>query len=159
MLRDQMSCHRDAGPHLQGALGWNLVHVSVGEHDCSCSIINSSITDSGGTSLFSSFILFFFPAIQQDFIIHLLVHFHSSEFTPCSALSILICQDLCCWCMLCISSPAISASSKLDNHLYIDAEHTIMALRAQEWDQSKQRWISISWAGYIYMLWCLLQLI
>lgn len=53
MLRDQMSCQRDAGPHLQGAVGWNLVHVSVGECFCSCSIINSRIKDSGSMSLFS----------------------------------------------------------------------------------------------------------
>lgn len=44
MLWDQMSCQRNAGRHLEGALGWNLVHVSVGELYRSCSFINSKIT-------------------------------------------------------------------------------------------------------------------
>lgn len=46
---------RDAGPHLQGALGWNLVQISAGEHHRSVCTNNSRISDSEAVLLLKKY--------------------------------------------------------------------------------------------------------
>lgn len=124
-----MSCQRDAGPHLLGALGWNLVHVSVGERRCSCSIINSRITESGSTDLFSYF--FFFSIVsratkkkKKKILIQSFVHLLYFSVTPCSATLRTNGPELCCSnqpdALRTLANPTIPESSKHEGRSCID---------------------------------------
>lgn len=124
-----MSCQRDAGPHLLGALGWNLVHVSVGERRCSCSIINSRITESGSTDLFSYFFFFLHceprhKKKKKKDSNSVICSSSLLSVTPCSATLRTNGPELCCSnqpdALRTLANPTIPESSKHEGRSCID---------------------------------------